>query len=114
MLTIKLKVFNCTASATSTCAHTGMYPLLGAWAIAGHPLVSLSEQTLVSCDLDVNAGCNGGFPYKAMNWVRENGIDTEDSYPCVAACPVSCLMPAFVRSNFWEHIFPDIMLQTQL
>ena len=28
----------------------------------------LSEQTLVSCEADCD-GCNGGFPYKAMDWV---------------------------------------------
>ena len=40
----------------------------------------LSEQTLVSCEADCN-GCNGGFPYKAMDWVAYYGIDTEASYP---------------------------------
>ena len=56
--------------------------LEGAWQIAGNPLQSLSEQTLVSCDRgDDNLGCGGGFPYEAMEWVRTNGIDTEESYP---------------------------------
>lgn len=54
----------------------------GQWQIAGNPLISLSEQTLVSCDTDNgNAGCDGGFPYLAVDWVRRNGIDTEASYP---------------------------------
>ena len=36
----------------------------------------------MSCDRDDdNLGCGGGFPYEAMEWVRKNGIDTEDSYP---------------------------------
>eukprot|EP01065_Artemidia_motanka_P047909 TRINITY_DN75_c0_g1_i2.p1 TRINITY_DN75_c0_g1~~TRINITY_DN75_c0_g1_i2.p1 ORF type:complete len:760 (+),score=179.49 TRINITY_DN75_c0_g1_i2:91-2370(+) len=53
-----------------------------AWAIAGNPLVSLSEQELVSCDKgDGNSGCGGGWPDKAMDWVKANGIDTEESYP---------------------------------
>jgi len=54
----------------------------GAWAVAGHGLQSLSEQHLVSCDNnDGNAGCGGGWPYKAMDYVRTHGIDTESSYP---------------------------------
>ena len=34
----------------------------------GGVMESLSEQTLVSCESDCS-GCNGGFPYKAMDWV---------------------------------------------
>eukprot|EP01065_Artemidia_motanka_P047908 TRINITY_DN75_c0_g1_i1.p1 TRINITY_DN75_c0_g1~~TRINITY_DN75_c0_g1_i1.p1 ORF type:complete len:781 (+),score=268.95 TRINITY_DN75_c0_g1_i1:86-2428(+) len=53
-----------------------------AWAISGQPLQSLSEQELVSCDnRDGNQGCGGGWPDKAMTWVQQNGIDTEESYP---------------------------------
>ncbi len=49
--------------------------------MAGHGLQSLSEQQLVSCDnADGNAGCNGGWPYKAVDYVRDHGIDTEASY----------------------------------
>ena len=43
-------------------------------------LVSLSEQNLVDCSTE-NYGCNGGWPNKAMEYVQQNGIDTEDSYP---------------------------------
>ena len=52
----------------------------GQWQIAGNPLQSVSEQNLVSCDTGgSDAGCGGGFPYAAMNWIRVNGIDTEAS-----------------------------------
>merc|ERR1719498_1774174 len=55
----------------------------GVWAIAGHGLTQLSEQHLVSCDnKDGNEGCQGAWPYKAIDYVHNNnGIDTEASYP---------------------------------
>jgi cysteine peptidase B len=51
--------------------------------VAGNPLVSLSEQLLVSCD-NTSYGCDGGFPNTAMEWLRDNGADTEESYPYVS------------------------------
>lgn len=36
----------------------------------------------MSCDNnDGNAGCGGGWPFRAIDYVRANGIDTEESYP---------------------------------
>jgi len=44
-------------------------------------LVSLSEQNLMDCSKR-NFGCDGGFPYYALQWAIDNGgIDTEESYP---------------------------------
>ena len=37
-------------------------------------------QGLVSCETDCS-GCNGGFPYKAMDWAAFFGMYTEASYP---------------------------------
>eukprot|EP01060_Flectonema_neradi_P026742 TRINITY_DN35_c0_g1_i1.p1 TRINITY_DN35_c0_g1~~TRINITY_DN35_c0_g1_i1.p1 ORF type:complete len:786 (+),score=185.26 TRINITY_DN35_c0_g1_i1:1640-3997(+) len=54
-----------------------------AWAIAGNKLQSLSEQKLVSCDTGSD-GCNGGWPYQAVQWTADNGADTEESYPYVS------------------------------
>jgi cathepsin L len=48
-------------------------------------LVSLSEQQLVDCSTE-NQGCNGGWPFKALDYIASNGgIDTDDSYPYEAA-----------------------------
>lgn len=30
---------------------------------------------------DLNMGCNGGMPARALNYVKRNGITTEDAYP---------------------------------
>jgi cathepsin L len=44
-------------------------------------LLSLSEQNLVDCSYGYNnSGCEGGWPDKAMLYVKKNGIDTENSY----------------------------------
>jgi len=78
--------------------------LEGAWSIAGHGLTSLSEQHLVSCDnKDGNEGCNGGWPYRAIDFVHKQGIDTELSYPyasgqgSVPACAASSGRMADIR-----------------
>ncbi|XP_031628990.1 cathepsin L1-like isoform X2 [Contarinia nasturtii] len=42
-------------------------------------LISLSEQNLIDCSSD---GCNGGFPDKALQYIKDNGgINTENAYP---------------------------------
>lgn len=55
----------------------------GAWYLAGNPLVSLSEEHLVSCDT-VDSGCNGGLMLQAYDWLLANNngnVYTEASYP---------------------------------
>jgi C1A family cysteine protease len=52
--------------------------------IGGHPMPTLSPQQIVDCDKDCY-GCQGGWPYKAFNYVaRAGGQDTEASYPYTA------------------------------
>jgi len=62
-----------------------------AWAIAGNPLTSFSEQEIVDCSVGCsmeppygkvcNQGCNGGWPWNAyediFGW---NGVELETSY----------------------------------
>ena len=49
-------------------------------------LVSLSEQNLVDCATNYSCmGCDGGWPYAAMDYVIKNkGIDTESDYQYTA------------------------------
>jgi hypothetical protein len=50
----------------------------GAWALAGHKLVSLSEEQLLHCS---GQGCSGGNPGHAIEYVvRNHGIDSEHDY----------------------------------
>nr|QOV03077.1 cathepsin L6 [Dysdercus peruvianus] len=45
-------------------------------------LVSLSEQNLVDCSERYhNHGCHGGTFIRGFNYIRDNGIDLEASYP---------------------------------
>ncbi|RLN57321.1 hypothetical protein BBJ29_010083, partial [Phytophthora kernoviae] len=55
-----------------------------------------SKQQLVSCDTK-DFGCNGGAPVYAMQYIQDNGICTESSYPYASqeggtapSCAASC------------------------
>jgi len=83
----------------------------GANFLATGELTSLSEQQLVDCDHECDpaspeacdAGCNGGLPANAMDWVVKNGgLDTEAAYPYTAvggACKAKG-KPVSTISNF--------------
>lgn len=49
----------------------------------GGTLYNLSEQLLVDCDTGCY-GCNGGWQYKAFNYLSTHGAMTEASYPYTA------------------------------
>merc|ERR1712228_1057817 len=65
--------------------------LEGAWKIAGHDLVSLSEQNILDCDTG-GAGCKGGDMEQAFGWVKENGIcsEADDAYKCADQSSSTC------------------------
>jgi KDEL-tailed cysteine endopeptidase len=47
-------------------------------------LISFSEQQIVDCDTDTNQGCDGGYPYLAVQYAAKNGLETEADYPYTA------------------------------
>ena len=79
----------------------------GQWFLAGHPLVAVSEQELVSCDT-TDSGCNGGLMDNAFAWLvsaQGGNIATEASYPYVSGggnVP-SCALPKTTGANIVGH-----------
>jgi len=56
----------------------------GAYFIKNGKLLSFSEQQIVDCDTDQNEGCNGGWPYLAVEYAAKNGLELESDYPYTA------------------------------
>uniref|UniRef100_A0A7N0TA88 Cysteine protease n=1 Tax=Kalanchoe fedtschenkoi TaxID=63787 RepID=A0A7N0TA88_KALFE len=75
-------------------------------------LTSLSEQELVDCDTDQNAGCNGGLMDYAFEFIiRNGGLETESDYPYTAVdgeCSLSTKKIAKVVSiDGYEDVPPS-------
>jgi C1A family cysteine protease len=59
--------------------------VLESWALFKSQSVNLSEQQLVDCSKSYgNDGCNGGFNYKGLAYVKDHGITTQSAYPYTA------------------------------
>lgn len=58
---------------------------LESFALMKSQTIYLSEQQLVDCSKKYgNAGCNGGFNYQGLNYVKDKGIITSSKYPYTA------------------------------
>jgi len=56
----------------------------GAYFVKNGNLLSFAEQQIVDCDTDQNEGCNGGWPYLAVEYSAKNGLELETDYPYTA------------------------------
>merc|ERR1712125_108082 len=74
--------------------------LEGAWKIAGHGLVSLSEQNILDCDTGGHK-CRGGSMAQSFGWVKQNGICSEkdDSYKCQDQASATCTKSTCSKSS---------------
>lgn len=53
----------------------------GLWYLKHKELINFSMQQLIDCDKS-NFGCNGGWPYNAIDWLAKNGgMETLADYP---------------------------------
>ena len=53
----------------------------GFYYINNGKLLSFSEQQIVDCAKAAGSGCQGGWPYKAVDYAAQNGLEIEDDYP---------------------------------
>jgi cathepsin L len=55
--------------------------LEGFYFVNSGKLVPLSEQQIVDCATDAGQGCNGGWPYLAIDYAAKYGLESEEDYP---------------------------------
>lgn len=71
-------------------------------------MISLSEQELVDCDVTSgNQGCNGGYMYKAFEFIKRTGLTTEIEYPyqgAESACNEQKEKYQFVSISGYEKV----------
>ncbi|CAG9319529.1 unnamed protein product [Blepharisma stoltei] len=76
----------------------------GAWFLANHTLVSLSEQELVDCSRAYgNAGCDGGDMDQAFQFIAQHGLTTEDNYPYVSGNSTNGTNTTNSTCNYWRE-----------
>jgi len=76
------------------------------WALAGHPLASLSQQQIVSCD-PYDYGCGGGWPYNAYKYlIGAGGQEYYADYPYTAENTPCTFNAAYIDAKLssWTYV----------
>jgi len=66
-------------------------------------LLSFSEQQIVDCASAAGYGCQGGWPYLAVQYAAQNGLELESDYPYTAkdgTCSFDASKAHKVNSNY--------------
>ena len=74
-----------------------------AWAIKHNNLYNLSEQELIDCSSE-NHGCEGGSMVKSFQYIIDNGLCSNLSYPYVAIdkqCNNTCKSLVKISKPLW-------------
>ena len=83
----------------------------GSWKIAGHSLVSLSEQQLLDCSgYFGNNGCFGGYVSNSLSYVLQFGLTSEGNYPYTGnptICNAGRINPPAATITIYNHIQQD-------
>jgi cathepsin L len=58
--------------------------LEGFYFVNSGKLVPLSEQQIVDCASKAGQGCSGGWPYLALEYAAQYGLESEEDYPYAA------------------------------
>ena len=80
-------------------AFSSVAALEGQYANVTGNLTSFSEQNLVDCVTNCS-GCDGGWMNLAMEWVVENGIETEQAYPYMGVDQSCAFNKSMSAANF--------------
>lgn len=64
-----------------------------------------SPQQLVDCNTENNYGCYAGWSYKALNYIKENGIDKESVYPYLGNDTNKCSYNESMAAGHISEVF---------
>jgi C1A family cysteine protease len=82
--------------------------LEGFYFVNNGKLLSFSEQQIVDCASSAGYGCQGGWPYKAVDYAAQQGLEEESDYPYTAQdgkCVYNSKKAVKINSGF-DYVTP--------